>query len=224
MDNGFGGSSSPQIAWQKSAHWGLRNDLQDLSISALELLNEIDIILVCLPPNTAHITQPLDKAKQTQVARIRQTDEQYFSYLLKKLWEAVTPRIERNLKAGFESCGIVPVAQGKILRFMNNPEFDNKSSQASFTEALEKIRLEWTVLPKPRNRKRINVAAGKGVDGDVLATEDDGTSTSSGEHSANKSKQKKFLTLGEEEENEEFSAITNDSSEDVELWGKWLHD
>ncbi|KAJ8874474.1 hypothetical protein PR048_025333 [Dryococelus australis] len=101
-------------------------------------------------------------------------DKQYFPYLLINLWDAVTPQIGSNLKAGFERCGIVPIALDKIMRIVENPEIDNKSLQASFIEALGKKLQEMAGLPKPGKRKRINVMPGKSVDEDVLATEDDG--------------------------------------------------
>lgn len=203
------------------------------SISALELLSENDIILICLPPNTTHITQPLDKAvfrpvkghwraillswKETNTGGKSTTiDKQYFPYLLKKLWDAVTPNIGKNLKAGFESCGIVPIAEDKVMRFVDQPDVDNNSLQASFIEALERKRQEWTGLPKPRKRKRINVIPGKSVDGDAFSIVDEGATTSSAKYPTKKSRQqRKSSTFDEDEENEdEISALMNDSSED----------
>ncbi|KAJ8892233.1 hypothetical protein PR048_004813 [Dryococelus australis] len=57
-------------------------------------------------------------------------------------------------------------------------------------------------LPKSSKWKRINVVPGKSMNGDVLATEDDGAVTSSAKRFAsNRIQQRKSLTLDEEEEN-----------------------
>nr|XP_047139688.1 uncharacterized protein LOC124815264 [Hydra vulgaris] len=94
-----------------------------------------EILFVCLPPNSTHITQPLDVAffkplktawhkiiteYKDSLAGCTKTslEKQRFPELSNKLMIAIEPNQANNLKSGFRKCGISPkelkVTQGII--------------------------------------------------------------------------------------------------------------
>jgi len=97
-----------------------------MSFSLIKKARELGIHLLCLPPNTTHVLQPLDvgvfepvkqcwrsilKTHQLKT-RARNITKERFPALIKELWEkAITPE---HLKAGFQAAGLVPLNASAI--------------------------------------------------------------------------------------------------------------
>lgn len=154
-----------------------------ITVSTLKLCRENKISLVCLPPNSTHLTQPLDVAFFRPMKRawrqilsewkdsadgVRNTtiQKQHFPPLLKKMLGIMAPNIRENLKSGFKKCGIVPLSADPLLARLPRSICDStiiqSEIQASFLQTLENKRLECT-NPTRNRRKKINVPAGKSV-------------------------------------------------------------
>ncbi|XP_065671384.1 uncharacterized protein LOC136089338 [Hydra vulgaris] len=94
-----------------------------ISPKVINACEKNEILFVCLPPNSTHITQPLDvaffKPLKTAWRRIiteykdspagctkTSLEKQHFPELLNKLLIAIEPNQANNLKSGFRKCGI----------------------------------------------------------------------------------------------------------------------
>lgn len=88
------------------------------------MCEEHDIMFICLPANSTHLTQPLDvalfgplkkkwkeilldyKRKNPEISAVRKPK---FPSMLNKLMKEMKTTIHSNIKSGFKTCGIVPV-------------------------------------------------------------------------------------------------------------------
>lgn len=187
-----------------------------ITVSTLKLCRENAISLVCLPPNSTHLTQPLDVAffrpmkiawrkvlsewKETADG-VRNTNiqKQHFPPLLKKMLTIMGPNIAENLRAGFKKCGIVPLNPEPLLARLPGgqpiPPDVQQDIQVSFLETLEKRRAECTNPIKTR-RKKINIPAGKSVCDAVTAEESDPQESES-EENISASKKRPFPDLND---------------------------
>ncbi|XP_074040067.1 uncharacterized protein [Leptinotarsa decemlineata] len=103
-----------------------------ISAEVLGLCEENDIRFVCLPPNSTHLTQPLDVAffrplkvawrkilgswKETEAGRrCPVLPKQEFPRLLKELLNTIQPKQADNLVSGFEKCGIYPTDPAPLI-------------------------------------------------------------------------------------------------------------
>lgn len=161
-----------------------------ITVSALQLCRDNDIHLICLPPNSTHLTQPLDVAffrplkiawrkvlsdwKDT-AAGMRSTNiqKEHFPPLLAKMMEIITPQADNNLKAGFRKCGIYPLNIEEVLsRIPTQKSCDQGLVHSEFLKHIEAKRVEVTDIVKSR-RKKLNIPAGKSVCADQPIREDD---------------------------------------------------
>ncbi len=117
---------------------------------ALKLAQQEEVIMLALPPNTTHLTQPLDKGvfgplklrwrqvvHDFRVSHPGQVVTQYnFCSLLSKAWvEAMTPK---NISSGFSTTGIYPFNPDALtLPCQINPQPDSPLAEniAPFTPA-----------------------------------------------------------------------------------------
>lgn len=145
-----------------------------LSLEVVKACEQHNIAFVALPPNSTHLTQPLDVAyfrplkshwrrildewKSTREGQIMPTiPKNRFPSLLKQLWESVMPRTENNLKAGFFKTGIYPTNENPVLerlpsfRPVLEPDNVDKSLVSeSFVEFLEnKRRFKQRIVTEP---------------------------------------------------------------------------
>lgn len=150
-----------------------------LTVNTLQLCSENNVRLVCLPPNSTHLTQPLDVAVfrplkiawRKVLSEWKDTDEgilstniqkQHFPPLLKKLMDTVEPNVVNNLKSGFRKCGIVPLNVEELLNRIPRKDCMADEIQSSFIDNLSATRLELTKTTKTR-RKKLNIPPGKSV-------------------------------------------------------------
>ena len=97
-----------------------------LDYSIVEAGESVGVTLLCLPSNTTHELQPMDKSVFGPFEKFwddelmnfwsthkdREFNKQRFGYVFTPVWDkAATPK---NVKAGFEACGIFPFNPNKI--------------------------------------------------------------------------------------------------------------
>lgn len=148
----------------------------------LALCQQNNIDFVCLPPNSTHLTQPLDVAFFGPMKRAWRTllmewkessgfsssglPKQEFPILLKKLLNVLAPNSQGKLVSGFRKCGIYPICLDELLNRLpkSTVSVDGKEIEDSFLQSLEDKRRQWTENKgKKRGRKALTVPAGKSV-------------------------------------------------------------
>ncbi|KAJ2954347.1 hypothetical protein O0L34_g2605 [Tuta absoluta] len=153
-----------------------------LSVSLITLCKGHDIDFVFLPPNSTHLTQPLDvaffrpmkRAWRELLLKWKKTDGQTqasvpkgcFPKLLKLLIEHLKHNAENNLLAGFKKTGISPLNIDEILsRLPNEQNGDDVSSAIndSVIELLKQMRYGTMNVTEPKKKKKLAVVAGKSV-------------------------------------------------------------
>ncbi|CAG4981874.1 unnamed protein product [Colias eurytheme] len=151
-----------------------------ISVDVLRACEENNVRFVCLPPNSTHLTQPLDVAffrpmkvawrnsltewkASKQGSREAVVQKSSFPFLLAKLIAELEKNHEQNLKSGFRKCGIYPIDITPLLAKLPQP-LDKDALQDSFLETLEAKRLEWTKGVGTRKRRsKLNIVPGKSV-------------------------------------------------------------
>lgn len=142
-----------------------------LSVKVVKLCGENNISFICLPPNSSHLTQPLDvayfrplKAKWREVlVKWKQSEagkvagwlpKDQFPMLLRTVLEDLKPKTESNMKAGFKKAGIFPSNKEEILARL--PQRDRSLNLTLvgdvFLAHLEKRRQDF-VKPQARRKK-----------------------------------------------------------------------
>lgn len=153
-----------------------------ISLRVLQLCEEHNIRFVCLPPNTTHITQPLDVAffgpmkrvwrgiltkwKETKIGSKYPTiPKDIFPTLLKELMNTLQPTMEQNLMSGFKKSGIYPLNKQILLDRLpeNLTQVDNSIVGDAFLEQLDKKRAEFLSLTGNKRRKKLQVPPGKSI-------------------------------------------------------------
>lgn len=153
-----------------------------ISLHVLKLCEDNNIRFVCLPPNSTHLTQPLDVAFFAPMKRswrdiLRKWKESdsgskfatipkdLFPRLLKELMASLEEKQRDNLTAGFAKCGIHPLNKQRLLdRLPENQPVDKESIGEAFVEQLEKKRAEFLTKDGPRRKKKkLQVPAGKSI-------------------------------------------------------------
>lgn len=114
-----------------------------LSPEIVRLCEENDIKFVFLPPNSTHLTQPLDIAffgplkkewrkillkYKTENPSQKTMNKKHFPVLLKTLIQNIEMRHSKNLQSGFRAAGIYPLNPREVLK--RKPEFQFPDSTA----------------------------------------------------------------------------------------------
>jgi len=101
------------------------------------------VVILCLPPNTTHLIQPLDisvfapiktawKAilKQYKLeTRGQRVSKEVFPSLIKKLWDAAFK--PDHCKGGFRRAGIIPFSREHVLEKLPPPVFADSADSAN---------------------------------------------------------------------------------------------
>lgn len=215
-----------------------------LTPQVLAMCQQNNIDFVCLPPNSTHLTQPLDvaffapmkKAWRSLLMEWKESSgfssyglpKQEFPILLKKLLEAIAPTSKENLVSGFRKCGVHPVSLDELLKRLPKSTVnivpDEKEIEDSFLKSLEEKRKQWTENKgKKRGRKALTVPAGKSIGPSDLDPENEQNSPSTSAESAKKKGRKGntvFMFTGIKKNKNFGSTDTGNGSSDEEL----LHD
>ncbi|XP_047130715.1 uncharacterized protein LOC124810243 [Hydra vulgaris] len=153
-----------------------------ISQNVLKLCKENNIVFVCLPPNSSHLTQPLDVAyfrplknkwkivltlwKESPVGKKSTTlPKGHFPSLLKKVLELIKDTSSENLISGFAKCGIFPCDKEPLINRL--PLQDRSSADLSliskaFISHLNDNRADLGPSMLKR-KKKLNVPPGKGI-------------------------------------------------------------
>ena len=163
-----------------------------LSGEVIGLCKKNNIKFICLPPNTTHLTQPLDKAVFAPMKRLWRAilskwkagrarvgatiPKEEFPGLLKELVKELHPNITANIISGFRACGIHPLDRQEVLKNLPLDPVEaavaGASVDASVLEHLKKRRgSEGTA--QSQKRKRLQVEAGKSIGDETFSDEDE---------------------------------------------------
>jgi len=108
-----------------------------MSIKIIQLCKENDIKFIFLPPNSTHLTQPLDvscfrlikiawrKVLKAYKRTRSPIPKEIFPRLLKKTSEKLSVSQIDNIKAGFEATGINPIDIEKVLKRLPIEDLEN---------------------------------------------------------------------------------------------------
>jgi len=163
-----------------------------INVRVLELCEQNNIKFVCLPPNTTHITQPLDVSFFGPMKKIWRSilttwkesksgskyptiPKDLFPTLLNELINRLEENKTQNLVSGFKKCGIYPINKQCLLdRLPNNlSEHDNSIISEAFIDQLESKRTEYLGTSNIKRRKKLQVPSGKSITvNDVTNVED----------------------------------------------------
>lgn len=181
-----------------------------LSVNVLRMCEENNISFVCLPPNSSHLTQPLDVAyfrplkykwKQT-IEQWKQTEsgktvatlpKDLFPRLLKKVLDSLEDNTASNIISGFRKAGICPLNKEEIIKRLpsKTPAVDLQLVGDSFLSHLEQKRSE-VVKPRSSKKKKLNVPAGQSIcEQDLVSPQVEETKKDSGKKAKKGRRQRK---------------------------------
>lgn len=148
-----------------------------------------DIIIECqrrnikfifLPPNSTHITQPLDVGYYGQVKRIWKdilinyklqnpregsVNKTSFPVLLRRLVEKLSLNDKKNIRSAFKATGIIPIDKEQVLKKLPGHRFQENILNDSVSESLLDFLRETRTPSSSRKvrKKTIKIAPGKSV-------------------------------------------------------------
>lgn len=154
-----------------------------INIKVLQLCDQHNIRFVCLPPNTTHLTQPLDVAFFAPMKKVwwniltkwkeSKSGSKYstipkdlFPTLLNELINNIKANAGQNLVSGFKKCGIFPFNKQTLLDRLpqNLSEVNNEFVGSAFIEQLDAKRQDYLgTSGTKKNRKKLNVPSGKSI-------------------------------------------------------------
>ncbi|CAH1966563.1 unnamed protein product [Acanthoscelides obtectus] len=210
-----------------------------LNVDVLAACKDHDIQFVCLPPNSTHVTQPLDVAffaplkkawreilsdyKESLVgSRSNVLEKQHFPTLLRRLMEKISENSASNLISGFRKCGIVPCDVGPLLERLHNKHNsvvnrENVSEiEKLFLESLENKRTEATQFQVRGRKKKITIPAGKSIaHGEIGSADLPGTSGIVTAPISKHSQKQRANEVSEDEESDKLPEL-GDSDDEVD--------
>lgn len=192
-----------------------------LSVELVKKCQEHDIHFVFLPPNSTHLTQPLDIAffrpmkmawrdilftwKKSEGRIMPTIPKNVFPKLLKKLIEKMEPNTKQNILARFRKAGISPLNKDIVLSRLpgNNlrQEFCMEEKEAideSVLLLLQEMRYGPQNTKNIRKSKKINVIPGKSVQDSSDYLEGDISNTDSQKEDQSQTKNKNAILEGKE--------------------------
>ena len=167
-----------------------------LSVLVIKECEKHNIRFVFLPPNSTHLTQPLDVSVFRPLKRAWRTvleqhklknpgpvSKDCFPKILKETLNQCKAKSKDNIRNGFQKCGILPFDRSKVLVLLppssistaTQPESCNTTSQNiqdSFVEMLKQKRFNERE-GRVKRRRRIACEPGTSAAGAVIDHEDD---------------------------------------------------
>lgn len=160
-----------------------------INVNVLQTCRDNNVAFIGLPPNSTHLTQPLDVAyfrpmkiawrkiltewKETTAGRKAPSlPKDKFPQLLKSLMHKLEESGCENLKSGFRKTGIYPLDKAQVLarlpssNVIHDPDSTSPSLiSQSFIEHLQKARSgnDEPTRNAPVRRKKLPVVAGKSI-------------------------------------------------------------
>ncbi|KAG8229392.1 hypothetical protein J437_LFUL000913 [Ladona fulva] len=149
-----------------------------LSLNVVKLCEENDIKFVCLPPNSSHLTQPLDiayfrplkakwrdvltKWKQSEAGKkVASLPKDQFPMLLRSVLDEIQPNLSKKLKGGFKKAGVFPRNKDEILcrlpkqdRSLNLDQVGDVEASLLLIFCLKKKKLPHLLVTSQKNEKR----------------------------------------------------------------------
>lgn len=149
-----------------------------ISFNVITQCEENNIRFILLPPNSTHMTQPLDvsvfrpvKGAWREILRAWKKHNKgvirkdIFPRLLNQALIKINAANSKNITSGFEATGLVPVNRHKVLDKLPKVEREN-DQQTDMIESLKdvfvKARFSSEKTPRVR-KKKLNVEAGKSI-------------------------------------------------------------
>lgn len=156
-----------------------------LSCEMVRLCKQHNISFVFLPPNSTHLTQPLDIAyfrpmkikwrqilttwKQKAAQNVSGLPKDVFPRLLSQLYTAIEANSPDNLKSGFKKAGLLPLNKNAVLNKMPKIIDDGQNDQIGasvcdvFVEYLKNMRYGDQEETVRKRKKKVKVEAGKSI-------------------------------------------------------------
>ncbi|XP_018392970.1 PREDICTED: uncharacterized protein LOC108772024 [Cyphomyrmex costatus] len=151
-----------------------------ISQMVISQCQENDIGFILLPPNSTHLTQPLDvavfrslKNSWRNVLNIWKSKNRgvipkaLFPSLLKSAVEQVGEKMMVNIKSGFKACGIIPLARESVLKKLLNADKSKQNSAVvldTFISYLETKRSETSSDKRSsRSSNKLKIEPGNSV-------------------------------------------------------------
>lgn len=165
-----------------------------LSIDVIKLCQEKDIHFIFLPANSTHLTQPLDVAvfrpmkmiwrnlldkwKKSDDGRLQScVPKGCFPLMLKLLIDELSVNAEKNIKAGFRKCGIVPLDCNQVLARLPQQEENEEAKitavSESFYKLLKEMRYGSMNIREPKKKRKLEVVAGRSVSAEEVKKNED---------------------------------------------------
>jgi hypothetical protein len=173
-----------------------------INLNILRVCEQNNIRFIALPPNSTHLTQPLDVAyfrpmkiawrkvmsewKTSAQGKCASTiNKSKFPQLLDQLMTSLQENGADNLKSGFRKTGISPINKQEVLDRL--PDYrkhrhEHEVVSQSFIDFLTDKRAIDTPSGQPKRRKKVNVQPGKSIsvaDVEPASTSSTGVSTQS---------------------------------------------
>lgn len=155
-----------------------------VSVKIVQLCQKHNIRFIFLPPNSTHLTQPLDVScfrpmkiawrkvlkayKRTQRGPIA---KEIFPRLLKKTLNKLSITQSDNIKSGFEATGLYPLNREKVLNKLPPDELDGSNASTIIPQTLHDLFKENRFGKKDETkgrRKKYNIQPGRSVTEDNL--------------------------------------------------------
>lgn len=212
-----------------------------LNSNIIELCQANEIKFICLPPNSTHLTQPLDLAffrpmkgawrkilldykQKTNKSPIPKND---FPKLLKKLMTELETTSSESIQNGFKKSGIYPLDRDQVIDRLPTKESEQDKSIDEVNVSVSESVLDFLHskrygegVAKSSRKKKINVPPGKSVSAEDFPE----PSTSTNTENTNKAKRatrkvnirsKKVIVSSDSESDDP------DVPDDVSLYGEF---
>ncbi|KAG5871257.1 hypothetical protein JTB14_026631 [Gonioctena quinquepunctata] len=193
-----------------------------ISITVIQKCEENETRFILLPPNSTHLTQPLDQWKNKRGV----VKKDVFSRLLNQALNHVEASGEKNIKSGFEATGICPLNRKKVLDKL--PKTDEPALPGDMAQSLKEIfeNSRFKTAVTVGRKKKLTVPASRSISRHYVEM----PQTSSGKKTIAKSKNKqtrssssassesaiseKLLTVDSDADPESFSDLENERDMD----------